>query len=107
MKVTNDRFVPGDWNAACYRCGRKRKASEMKKQWQGYYVCPEHWEPRHPQEFAKGVTEQPAAPWVQNRPEWVPRYVCDPVTMTAIPDKAIPDCAMPEYISPSFYDDTL
>ena len=55
----------GNWNAACFQCGRKFKASEMLKHWQGYYVCVDHWEPRHPQDFVRGVADKPAAPWVQ------------------------------------------
>lgn len=66
-------FAPGDWNAVCYQCGRKHKASELVRNWQGYYVCPDHNEPRQPQDFVRGVPdiEQPA--WTQPRPE--PRWV--------------------------------
>lgn len=60
-----DYLSLGDWNASCFQCGRKRKASTMKKHWQGYYVCPEHWEPRHPQDFVRGVKENPSVPWSQ------------------------------------------
>jgi hypothetical protein len=62
-------FLSGDWNAACFRCGQKRKASELRKEWQGYYVCPEHWEPRHPQDFVKGVPDDSSVPWSQPE-EW-------------------------------------
>ena len=60
-----DYYVDGDWDAVCYECGRKRKASYLKRHWQGYYVCPEHWEPRHPQDFVRGIQEHLAPPWVQ------------------------------------------
>jgi hypothetical protein len=60
-----DYFAPGDWNAVCYECGRKRKASTLKRHWQGYYVCPEHWEPRHPQDFARGVQDVQTPGWTQ------------------------------------------
>lgn len=63
-----DYWAPGDWNAQCYECGRKRKASMLKKHWQGYYVCPEHWEPRQPQDFARGVPDNQTPPWVQPMP---------------------------------------
>jgi hypothetical protein len=46
-------------------CGRKRKASELVKNWQGAYRCPEHNEPRHPQDFAKGIQEHPEVAWSQ------------------------------------------
>ena len=59
----------GDYNAVCFECGRKRKASTMKKHWQGHMVCPEHWEPRHPQDFVRaGKAETPPA-WTQPMPE--------------------------------------
>jgi len=58
----------GDWNTQCYQCGRKRKASTMKKHWQGYWVCSEHWEPRHPQDFVRNVTDNMTPPWSQPQP---------------------------------------
>lgn len=69
MKGSRDYFAPGDWNATCYVCGGKFKASELIKHWQGYHVCSECWEPRHPQDFVRGVADKPAAPWVQKENE--------------------------------------
>lgn len=63
-----DYLALGDWNVVCYQCGRKRKASTMKKHWQGYYVCPEHWEPRQAQDFVRTVPDQQTPPWVQPMP---------------------------------------
>ena len=39
----------GDWNAVCDSCGRKFKASTMRKRWDGMFVCKEDWEVKHPQ----------------------------------------------------------
>lgn len=58
----------GDWNVQCYQCGRKRKGSTMKKHWQGYWVCPEHWESRHPQDFVRNVPDDMTPPWSQPQP---------------------------------------
>lgn len=63
-----DFLAPGDWNVVCYECGRKRKASMMKKHWQGYYVCPEHWEPRQPQDFVRSVPDIQTPSWTQSMP---------------------------------------
>lgn len=60
-----DFWAAGDWNAVCYECGRKRKASALKKNWQGYYVCKEHWEPRQPQDFVRPVPDVITPPWAQ------------------------------------------
>ncbi len=58
----------GDYNVVCYQCGRKKKASWMRKHWEGYYVCPEHWETRQPQDFARGVPDTQTPPWTQPMP---------------------------------------
>ena len=63
-----DYYADGDHNAVCYECGRKRKASTLKRHWQGYWVCPEHWEPRHPQDFVRNVPDIQTPPWVQSMP---------------------------------------
>lgn len=67
-KGNADYLKLGDWNAVCFECGRKRKASELKKHWQGYYVCPEHWEARHPQDFVRNVKDIETPPWTQPKP---------------------------------------
>lgn len=95
-------FSPGDWNVQCFRCGFKRKASEMQKQWQGFWVCPGHWEPRQPQDFVRGVPDDVSVPYVQPD-EWI--YVgpdgggggntCTPAGRTAIPALAMPGCSTP------------
>jgi len=63
-----DYYAHGDWNTVCFECGRKFKASEMKRHWQGYYVCPPHWESRQPQDFARGVPDSQTPPWTQPMP---------------------------------------
>jgi len=61
-----DFYTGGDWNAYCARCGGKFKASQLRKQWQGYYVCPDDWEARQPQDFVRSIRERPEVPWAQN-----------------------------------------
>jgi len=39
----------GDYNAICDSCGRKFKASTMRKRWDGMFVCKEDFEYKHPQ----------------------------------------------------------
>jgi hypothetical protein len=60
-----DYFQPGDWNIACSECGRKRKASYVQRNWQGLWRCPEHNEPRQPQDFARGVKDVMTVPFAQ------------------------------------------
>jgi len=94
-----DYFALGDWNVSCFECGRKRKASGMMKNWQGYWVCPEHWEPRHPQDYVRAKTERPAPPYVQPMVDTF-AAVCMPDDQTAYPGLAIPGCVRPGYVSP-------
>lgn len=62
-----DYYKPGDWNAICDECGFKFKGSELRKRWDGYMVCKDDWEPRHPQDFVRGVKDSQPLPWT--RPE--------------------------------------
>lgn len=63
-----DYYAPGDWNAVCYECGRKFKASQLRRYWQGYYLCEKHWNTRQPQDFARGIPDVQTPPWVQPMP---------------------------------------
>jgi len=100
-----DHLDLGDWNAVCYQCGRKRKASMLKKHWQGYYVCPEHWEARQPQDFARGIAEKPTPPWVQPMPADAFADFCTPNGSSAVPGEMEPGCIIPGYLSPAFVED--
>jgi hypothetical protein len=56
----------------------KFKASQLKRHWKGYYVCVEHWEPRQPQDFVRGVPDIQTPPWVQDKSDTyidVPNYL--------------------------------
>ena len=97
-----DYLELGSWNTVCFECGRKRKAADLKRHWQGYYVCPEHWEPRHPQDFVRALPDTQTPPWVQPMPADHFSTVCLPNDQTAIPAQAEPGCVKPAYISP-FY----
>lgn len=97
-----DHLDLGDWNAVCFQCGRKRKASTLLQHWQGYYVCPEHWEARQPQDFVRAVPDVQTPPWTQPRPAVAQAARCTPNGSTAYPNFALPGCAMPDYVSPMF-----
>ncbi len=91
-----DFLALGDWNASCAECGQKRKASTMKQlppgvPGAGMYVCPEHWNPRQPQDYVRGVADNMAAPWVQ---EVAVTYADFCTTVSSIADYAIADCSI-------------
>ena len=59
----------GDWNCICSMCGQKRKASQLVKNWQGQWRCPEHNESRHPQDFVRAVADNQSVLWTQLQSE--------------------------------------
>jgi hypothetical protein len=62
-----DYYNDGNWNAICDECGKKFKFSQLKKRWDGLFVCEREWEPRHPQDFVKGIRDNMSVPI--SRPE--------------------------------------
>ena len=97
-----DYLILGDWNTACYECGRKRKASTMQKHWKGYYVCPEHWEPRQAQDFVRAIAERPAPPWIQPMVDIQGVALCSPNGKTAYPEEAVAGCVICDYIDTGY-----
>lgn len=99
-----DRWDGGDWNAQCFRCGRKRKASELRRYWEGFWVCPEHWEERQPQDFVKGVPDNTSVPWSQPAAtQYIGPPICTPAGRTATPGLMIPGCTIPSWTQEDGY----
>jgi hypothetical protein len=86
-------YVNGDWNAICDDCGWEYKASELKSRWDGLRVCYRCWEPRHPQDFVRGVADIQAPQWTRSEPSDTYVLVCTTKTSTA--GYAISGCAIP------------
>lgn len=94
-----DYLALGDWNINCSMCGRKMKASEAVKNWQGQWRCPKDNEPRQPQDYVRGVPENQTPPFTQIAgTSFV--GICSPTDSSAIPHRAIPSCFKPGFISP-------
>ena len=79
-----DFYASGDNNVICDSCGRKRKASQVRKTWDGFFVCPEHWEPRHPQDYVRNVPE--SLPVAINRPAVDPTFTDDAIALPLPPN---------------------
>ena len=56
----------GDWLYVCQRCGFTFYASEIELEWTGLRVCRRCWEPRHPQDFVRGVRDAQTVPFANN-----------------------------------------
>jgi hypothetical protein len=68
-----------DWKVVCDRSGFECMASETVLTWDGLRVLKRFAEPRHPQDFLKGVKDNPSVPWT--RPEQ-PDVFLDPGDVT-------------------------
>jgi len=82
------------WKAICDRCGFEFYSFELKKEWQGLMVCHSCWEPRHPQDFVRAVSDEQAVPW--SRPEAPDTFVavCYLEGLSCYADLAVADCAI-------------
>lgn len=89
-----DHLELGDWNATCSMCGRKFKASQLVKNWQGQWRCFQHNEPRQPQDFVRGVQDIQTVPWSQPQAD-IDIEICTLNGVSAIPGAAIPGCMIP------------
>jgi len=61
-----DYYKHGSHNAICDRCGGKFKGDELRKTWDGLWVCKKDWEPRHPQDFIRAVEDTSKPPYVRS-----------------------------------------
>ena len=85
----------GDYNCVCDSCGRKFKASTMRKRWDGLLVCKEDYEPRHPQLSLKVHGDKQTVPIP--RPEPVVDIFlpyCDLWSSSPMADFGVADCAV-------------
>lgn len=58
-------FKKGQWVAQCDICDEKFHSSDLKKRWDGLYVCKLDYEVRHPMDFQKGIKDDPSVPWTR------------------------------------------
>ena len=91
-KSRNPGYQPGNHWGICDRCGFAYRASELKKTWDGLFVCEEDWEPRHPQDFVRGRADKitPSGPI---RPDPEETFVDDPgfIDKSDDPDYSVPE----------------
>ena len=98
-----DYYADGQWNFYCDLCGAKTKSSDSMLTWSGLRVCKHHKEVRNPQDFLRGVKDDPSVPW--SRPNNIPVFVPQTCTLrgkNAIPTYAVPGCAIPSLVNLAF-----
>ena len=94
MAENGVRYVKGEFNAICDVCAQKYKSSLMRKRWDGLMVCPNDWEPRHPQDFLRAVPDRQAVPWSRPQtPDVFTGPMCPYPTSGGLADFGTADCA--------------
>lgn len=62
-------YKSGDWLVICDVCSKKIKASESKQRWDGFVVCPDDFEHRHPMDFIRARSDRITVPFTRPQPE--------------------------------------
>lgn len=62
MPAKEWRYVPGDFWRICDRTGKKVRASQTRKEWNGLIVRERSWEPRNQQDLVRGRIDPQAVP---------------------------------------------
>ena len=88
-------FISGEWNLTCDVCSKKIKAHEAKTRWDGFIVCEDDFEHRHPQDFVKAQTDKISVPFQRPIPlNTFVILVCTALTSQGFADIGTADCAM-------------
>ena len=66
--MKKNHFISGEWNVICDVCSKKIKAHDAKLRWDGFIVCPDDFENRHPQDFVKAQTDKITVPFTRPIP---------------------------------------
>lgn len=104
-----NHLLLGNWNALCDSCGRKFKASDLKKRWDGLMVCSEDWEMRHPQDLLRVQKEQISVPWSRPYPasdSYITKFgLLDNIPITSTNDQDYVELGyfLEDYIQDNFY----
>ena len=96
-------YKAGEWNVTCDVCSRKIKSGQARKRWDGFIVCPEDYETRHPQDFVRARQDKITVPYTRPIPTLVytnipfipPDPYCTFQGKQAIPGWGIPGCLIP------------
>ena len=62
-------YISGQFNVICDVCSKKIKSGIAKKRWDGFIVCPNCYEQRHPQDFVKTRQDKISVPFSRPIPQ--------------------------------------
>ena len=106
--MARNTYISGQFNVTCDVCSRKIKAGQAKKRWDGFIVCPDDFETRHPQDFVRARQDKITVPFSRPIPTLlsidVPYIstgdtICTYAGRQALPNEGIPGCMIPSKIN--------
>jgi len=89
------RYDSADWLALCDDCGKKYKASQLRKRWDNLVVCEICYEERQPQDFVRGMVDKIAVPWSRPEPSDQFAAYCTCEGMSGVAGYSMAGCAVP------------
>lgn len=105
--MTKNYYISGDHNVTCDVCSKKIKMSEAKLRWDGFLVCKDDYEMRHPQDFVRARQDKisvsntrPIPPFIFTDIDYIDtnNSTCTPSGSQSIPMEGIPGCMIPNKI---------
>jgi hypothetical protein len=101
-KIMRNHLILGNWNAICDSCGRKFKALDLRKRWDGLYVCKDDYELRHEQDFLRVQKEKITVEFSRPYPavDSFTGYLCSVMETNPQADYATADCARVGFNAP-------
>ena len=69
MKGQNPGWQAGNYWVVCDTCGFDYRVRETRLTWDNFLVCEKCWEPRHPQEYVRGIRDKQSVPIARPEPD--------------------------------------
>ena len=63
--MSKNTYISGQWNVICDVCSKKIKSGLAKQRWDGFIVCPDDFEFRHPQDFVLAKQDKITVPYIR------------------------------------------
>lgn len=106
-KTKNPGFQRNNHWVRCEVCDFDYRVKDIKTRWDGVLVCKWDWEPRHPQDLVRGVSDDtsPVGPINPEPSSDTFTSVTHCISQSAIPGIAIPGCAIPNNTHKYFTND--
>lgn len=96
--MKKNHYISGEWNLTCDVCSKKIKAHEAKHRWDGFIVCGDCYETRHPQDFVRARQDKITVPFQRPIPPYIfvseIVYQCTVEGSTAVAGRAVAGCSI-------------